>query len=117
MPVDLMYGTAEPECLDYTEYAAKLQESLSEAYSIARKRSAGKQERQAEFYNKKMHGKPHKVGALVWLLNPHVARGKSKKLHRCWTGPYKVVKQISQSTYRVQHVNNKSKRLVVPLTD
>jgi len=40
-------------------------------------------------------------------------KGKSKKLHRCWTGPYKVVKQISQSTYRVQHVNNKSKRLVV----
>ena len=48
IPVDLMYGTAEPECLDYTEYAAKLQESLSEAYSIARKQSAGKQERQAE---------------------------------------------------------------------
>ena len=113
IPVDLMYGTAEPECLDYTEYAAKLQESLSEAYSIARKQSAGKQERQAEIYNKKVHGKPHKVGALVWLLNPHVARGKSKKLHRSWTGPYKVVKQLSQSTYRVQQVNNRSKRLVV----
>lgn len=44
IPADLMYGTAEPESLNCTEYAAKLQESLSKAYTVARKHVAGKQE-------------------------------------------------------------------------
>lgn len=92
IPADLMYGTAEPESLSCTEYAAMLQESLSKAYTVAHKHVAGKQERQAEMYNKKVHGKLHQVGTLVWVLNPQVPRGKSKKLHRWWTGPYKVIK-------------------------
>ena len=50
---------------------------------------------------------------MVWLLNPQVPRGKSKKLHRWWTGPFKVVKRLSEVTYRIQHVKNRAKRLVV----
>ena len=113
IPADLMYGTAEPESLNCTEYATKLQESLSKAYTVARKHVAGKQERQAETYNKKVHGKPHQVGTLVWLLSPQVPHVSKKKLHRWWTGPYKVIKRISDATYRVQHINNKTRRIVV----
>ena len=47
---------------------------------------------------------------LAWLLNPQVPCDKSKKLH---TGPHKVVKEISDVTYRIQHVKNMNKRLVV----
>ena len=113
IPADIMFGTAEPESLNCTEYAAKLKETLTKSYNIARKSLAGKQERQADNYNKKVHGKPHQVGSLVWLLNPQVPRRKSKKLHRWWTGPYKVVKQLSEATYRIQHIHNKAKRVVV----
>ena len=114
IPVDLMYGTAEPESVNsYGEYATRLQESLTSAYEIARRSLGKKQERQAELYNKKMHGEPYEVGALVWLLNPQIPRGKSKKLHRWWTGPFKVVKKLSEVTYRIQHVSNRAKRLVV----
>ena len=113
IPVDLMYGTAEPESMNYGEYATKLQESLTKAYKLARGSLAVKQERQTELYNKKVHGEPYEVGMLVWLLNPQVPRGKSKKLHRWWTGPFKVVKRLSEVTYRIQHVRNRAKRLVV----
>ena len=112
IPTHLMYGTAEPESLDCGEYAAQLRKSMANAYRIARESSAGKQERQAEMYNEKVHGKPHDVGSLVWLLNPQVPRGKSKKMHKWWTGPYRVVKRISDVTYRVQHTSNRAKRMV-----
>ena len=59
IPADLMYGRAEPESLNYTEFAVKLRESLSKSYTCICKHVAGKQERQAETYKKKMHGKPH----------------------------------------------------------
>ena len=35
IPVDLMYGTAEPESISYGEYATKLQKSLTKAYKLA----------------------------------------------------------------------------------
>ena len=63
IPVDLMYGTAEPESASYGEYATKLQESLSKAYTLARESLAKKQEKQAELYNRRIHGTPHEVGA------------------------------------------------------
>ena len=37
-----MYGTAEPESASYGEYATKLQESLSKAYTLARESLAKK---------------------------------------------------------------------------
>ena len=46
IPVDLMYGTAEPESASYGEYTTKLQQSLSKAYTLARESLA----RQAELY-------------------------------------------------------------------
>ena len=113
IPVDLMYDTAQPENVSYGEYATKLQELLTKAYKLARELLAEKQERQTELYNKKIHGEQHEVGILVWLLNPQVPRGKSKKLHKWWTGPFKVVKRLSEVTYRIQHVKNRAKRLVV----
>ena len=50
---------------------------------------------------------------MVWLHNAAVARGRSRKFHKLWTDPYRVVKQISEATYRIQLVNNPRKRVVV----
>ena len=36
-----------------------------------------------------------------------------KKLHRQWSGPFTVVKCLSNVTYRVQDINNRCKRMVV----
>lgn len=53
IPVDLMYGTAEPGNASYGDYAMKLQEWLIKAYKLARESLTKKQERQTELYNKK----------------------------------------------------------------
>ena len=59
------------------------------------------------------HGCPYREGDLVWLFNPVVSQGKSKKFHRPWTGPYTIVKQRSDSKYRIQHTKHRSKRCIV----
>ena len=113
LPVELMYGTPEPESLTSTEYANRLKSSLTEAYQSVRLRTARQLEHQAELYNQKLHGKPHGVGSHVWVLFPQVPRGKSKKLYRPWSGPFVVVKRLSDVTYRVQEVKNRRRRIVV----
>ena len=52
-------------------------------------------------------------GDKVWLFNPAVPKGASRKFHKPWSGPYTVIKQISDITYRIQHAYNHRKRVVV----
>ena len=61
----------------------------------------------------KAHGHPYKKGDMLWLHNVAVARGKLRKFHKPWAGPYRVVKQISEATYRIQLVSNPRKHVVV----
>ena len=113
LPVELMYGTPEPESLTSTEYANQLKSTLTEVYQSVRLKTTRQLEHQAALYNQKLHGKPYGVGSHVWVLFPQVPRGKSKKLYRPWSGPFVVVKRLSCVTYRVQDVNNRRRRMVV----
>ena len=56
-------------------------------------------QRHKQFYDKQVHGEPYKVGDLVWLFSPAVPPGKSRKLHHPWSGPFKIIKHISDATY------------------
>ena len=80
-----------------------LQQILTAAFANTREHIGTHQERQAESYNKRVHGNPYDQGRLVWLYNPVVPKGRAKKFHKPWTGPYKVLNKLSDSTYRIKH--------------
>ena len=70
-------------------------------------------QRQKLLYDKKVHGEPYKVDDLVWLLNPVTPKGKSRKLHCPWSGPFRVVKKLSSVVYRIQDTCSQRKHQVV----
>ena len=115
MPIDIMYGTpaetTDPQF--HSEYATQLQQQLQTAYESVREKTGQKLERQKEFYDRKVHGKPFSVGDLVWLNSPAIPRGQFRKLYSPWTGPYKVVTVISEVTYRIENVQARRQRMVV----
>ena len=47
------------------------------------------------------------------LCNPVIPKGNSRKLNSPWVGPYKVVKCISDTVYRIQDTRTPRKRIVV----
>ena len=103
LPVDIQYGTAEPhKSASLTEYATKLDQRLSSAFGLASKTSGVHHKKQKQLYDKKAHGDSYAVGDLVWVLNPKVPRNSSKKLFHPWNGPFTIVKQLSECTYRIQ---------------
>ena len=73
------------------------------AYHRVRCQLFMQQRRQKNLYDRKVAGAPYCVGDLVWLHSPAVARGSSRKLHRPWQGPYKIVKVITDVIYRIQY--------------
>ena len=113
MPVDIMYGTPGVSSAPVPKYVAELRDSLTSAYQQVRTTTAAKLKRQKEFYDRKVHGQPFDKGDLVWLNSPAVPKGKPKKLHCPWTGPFKVVGRLSEAVYRIQHTRNRRKRRVV----
>ena len=113
LPVDIMFGTSKPQSQSPNEYAATLKKQLTSAFDMAHKQMGRQHMRQKEFYDKKLHGQPYQKGDLVWLHSPVVKRGQHRKLHHPWTGPYQVLKQISEATYRIKQVDGKRQRKVV----
>ena len=51
----------------------------------------------------KAHGKAYAQDDLVWVHSKVIPQCVSGKLHRPWTGPYRILKQLSDSVYRLQN--------------
>ena len=49
----------------------------------------------------KVHRPPYKVGDWVWRLKPKPVGGV--KIGTWWTGPYKVLARLGESSYRIQY--------------
>ncbi len=113
MPIDIMYGSPCPQPATVPEYVAKLRSGLESAYKRVRDQMGHALDRQKDIYDRKVHGKPFDLGDWVWLHCPAVPRGQSKKLHRPWSGPFRVVTKLSEGTYRIQNTRNRRQRRVV----
>ena len=113
IPVDVMYGAPNSSTQTVHEYAATLRKQMDKAFALARKHSLTNHLRQKEIYDKKAHGNPYKKGDFVWLHSPASCRGASKKLCHPWSGPYKVVKKLSDCNYRIEKLQGRRDRKVV----
>ena len=110
LPIDVVYGNPSSESDSVGQYATNLQKSLQEAYQNVRARTSAVAKRQKELYDRKVHGEILEVGNLVWLHSPAVSRGHSKRLHCPWTGPFTVVKRLSDAVYRIQDTRPRRRR-------
>ena len=117
LPVDLVYGSTPTESQPQHEYARQLEKILQGAFQVARENMGTATERMKEVYNQRVHGKQYEPGDLVWLHTPVVPKGKPRKLHCPWTGPFRVVKRLSAVTYRILDLRRiaarRRKRMVV----
>ena len=113
LPVDIMYGSCPTEPVLPHQYVKTLKDTLESAYTKARKHMQATAMRSEELYNRRVHGQEYEVGDLVWLNNPVVPRGRSRKLHCPWTGPFKIIKKLSSVVYRIQDKRPGSRKRVV----
>ena len=95
------------------EYAVALQKSLGSAFECVWKNFQFRLCRQKDFYDYKIHRQHYEQGALVWLHSSVVPKEQFRKLHHSWTGPYCIVKQLSDVTYPIQHTQGRKNHLVV----
>ena len=112
LPIDLTYGSMPTKKQYVSEYVKTLNSSLEEAYQNVKHNVTGIQDRQKEQYDKTVRGDAYQVGDLVWLHNPVVPRSQSKKFHRSWIGPYRIIECVSTTNYRIQSLLTRKKVIV-----
>ena len=114
IPVDLLCGPGEAgEYVSINNYVSQQSKILQAAYHQVHTRMGLQQDRQKERYDRKRHGEPFKVGDSVMLYTLFIPRGRCKKLHCPWSGPYVILKKLSEVTYKIQRCHSRRQRMVV----
>jgi hypothetical protein len=100
MPVDIMFGWPNQEeqvCpVEYVEWA---RHAANQAYEFARKNLKKSTLRQARLYNRFSDVRSYEVGDWVWRWYPPKAK---QKLGKGWTGPYLVIRKLTDIGYVIQ---------------
>ena len=113
LPEDILFNLPSAEVATNHGYVDALKERMQHAYQRVRDHSAVEHQKQKANYDRFSRADTFETGSLVLLHCPAVPRGKSRKFYRPWQGPFKVVKKIGSVVYRIQHLQNPRKRLVV----
>ncbi len=99
LPLDVMIGQAPETMHNRVEYTSKLHSRLEREFELVCEGTRSVQQRQKEIYDHYVMGRRFNVGDRVWLHSPVVGRGKWRKFHKQWRGPFRVVKALSDITY------------------
>jgi hypothetical protein len=106
LPIDVLYGSPDQGESEVHEYTTELKLRLDNAYRDARKQIESQHKRQKRVYDQRHHGRPFEAGDFAWVYNPRYKKGLATKLSCNWSGPYLVIKRMSDTIYRIQKNRN-----------
>ena len=102
-PVDLVMPRPEAERLQSgIPYVDRLRDRLVVIHERVRSQLKLTGLEQKRRYDRDAEKVGFAPGDTVWLYNPKVKRGRSPKLGKPWTGPYRVMEKLTDVVYRVQ---------------
>uniref|UniRef100_A0A9J7ZL63 Gypsy retrotransposon integrase-like protein 1 n=1 Tax=Cyprinus carpio carpio TaxID=630221 RepID=A0A9J7ZL63_CYPCA len=114
LPIDIMFHSVgrDEDITDYGSYVAKMRDNLKEALNIAQVNASASQQRQAEFYNRRIKGCDIEEGDRVLLANKG-ERGRRKLADKWESVPYVVVSKDPRChTYRVKNTSTGQEKVV-----
>ncbi|GFS54814.1 retrovirus-related Pol polyprotein from transposon 297 [Trichonephila inaurata madagascariensis] len=104
--------TVFPYIADRSEddYMSRLVTRAEESRQLARIRTLEAQHRDKTRYDARHRSVSYRPGELVWIFTPVRKVGLSEKLLKCYFGPYRVVRKLSDVTYEVEELEPSPRR-------
>ena len=100
-PIDLIFPITG-EKYGPIPYINEMRERVRMAFKYVRENLKLAVERSRRTYNHRLQGKPLEEGDLVWLYTPKVTPGECKKLTCYYSGPWEVLKKVSDVLFLVR---------------
>ena len=103
LPVEIMIGVASSQKQSTVpEFVRSLNHSLKTVYSHVRGSIKTAHQCNKARYDQLATITAFTIGDQVWLYNPAVKTGRTKKLASLWRGPYTIIDKLSPVNYRIQ---------------
>lgn len=114
LPVDIMYGAPPGRpTSNHPQYVLDLQQSLEKAFARARHTTQTALKRQKTVYDGSIRRSTQfQPGDAVFLFSPVVPVGKSRKLHRYWSGPHRIDTVIDNITAQITDLATQKRQVV-----
>ena len=117
LPVDLMYGTGSPVSQGIPIYVKSRQHTLKEAHDLVRGKCQVEHSRHKMLYDRRVHGKMYTVssrgyGSTARMRSCVIPRGKSRKLHNPWSGPFRVEEILGESVYKIRNPKSGKPKII-----
>jgi len=102
-PADIAYGLLPPESEPcYDDFVEEVRNKMVTAHDVVRDKLRIAAARNKRYYDLRVKYVPFKVGDLVFYYNPRKYAGRSEKWARKYTGPFRIVKELSPVTMLLQ---------------
>ena len=108
-PTELIFPGVKPKEIDTESYVYKLQESMKDAFEIARDTLKTNTKYMKRHHDKKIHKLNFIKGDVIYLLNKKAKKGINSKLLACFEGPMLITEVKSPYVFKVMIKNNKEK--------
>ena len=111
LPVDLVAGPPPGQQFNLDRYTDKLRQQFSQAFAVVAERQNSYVLRQKELYRERHH--KINIDDLVWLYTDRSNPSLNRKFQSFWSGPYKVVKQLSNTLFEIESYGRWSKDKII----
>jgi hypothetical protein len=104
---DNLKASVSRENPDHYHKLQNLKASVKSAYKCVREANKKAHQNNKRLYDRKAKFRKFEIGDLVYLYNPTMKCGLSKKFRKSWSGPYQVTRVITHLNYEIMDQNNK----------
>ena len=113
LPIDFMYPNPHDHLPSSTnDFVSARKLAFQKAYESTRSSLNQNQKRPNALYNRKVHGPLYQEEQKVLLHSPVVPVCKSPKFFCPWKGPYVIIQDINDVTYRIEDPLTNKQRVV-----
>ena len=105
LPVDLIFPLDKPECVSWSNHIENMKLKLSQQCETMCKIQQTTIARENQRYQARAKP-PAEVGDICYYFLPRLPLGTSQKLSSRWTGPWKIVKVVSEALVIISPFGN-----------
>ena len=103
-----MLGRVQPSTIrSYPQFVQAFHQQMKTTQSIVREKLQSQHLRRKSLHNCQGIAEELQVGDRVWLYNPAVPQGSTKKFISMWKGPYTVIDKPGAVNYKVQLIGGR----------
>ena len=106
LPIDLMLNRVQTSQMkSYPQFVQAAHQQMRMSRSIVREQLQLQQAQRKSLHDRHEVAEEFQVDDQVWLYNPAIPQGRTKKLASLWKGPYTVLDKPGVVNYKIQNTD------------